>query len=136
MPELPEVEFAFPGPLRDNLVSAILSGKKRSTSALVRFYELDDESLPQIGKRAVVIDSSGKGVAVIETTGVEVVALRDVSLQHALDEGEGYADVAEWRVGHLGFWNSSEVRAEIGDDFVIDDDTLIVLEQFVLVEVR
>ncbi|CAN5400788.1 hypothetical protein BH09ACT1_BH09ACT1_17110 [soil metagenome] len=82
-------------------MAAILSGEKRSTSALLRGYELDDEPLPQVGGRAVAVDSSGTGVAVIETTGVEVVALRDVSLQHALDEGEGYRDVAEWRVGRF-----------------------------------
>lgn len=131
--DLPHVEFAFPGPLRDTLVAAILAEKKRSTSSLVRFYELDDEPLPRIGARGVVIDSSGREVAVIETTGVAVVALRDVPLQHALDEGEDYADVAEWRAGHLRFWNSVQVRAELGEDFAIDDDTLVVLEQFVLV---
>jgi uncharacterized protein YhfF len=136
VPALPKVEFAFPGPLRDSLVAAILSGKKRSTSALLRGYELDDEPLPQVGRRAVVVDSSGTGVGVIETTGVEVVALRDVSLQHALDEGENYVDVEDWCIGHLRFWNSAEVRAEVGDDFVIDDDTLVVLEQFVLIDVR
>lgn len=132
--DLPEVEFAFPGPLRDNLVAAILTEKKRSTSSLVRFYELDDEPLPWVGARRVVIDSSARGIAVIETTGVEVVALRDVPVQHAIDEGENYADVAEWRAGHVKFWNSPEVRAELGDAFTIDDDTLVVLEQFTLVE--
>ena len=131
--DLPEIEFAFPGPLRDLLVDAILTGKKHSTSSLVRLYELDDEPLPRVGERGVVIDSSGQGVGVIETTGIEVVALRDVPLEHALDEGEDYADVAEWRVGHLRFWESQEVRAELGDDFTIDDDTLVVLKRFVLV---
>ena len=132
--DLQEVEFAFPGPLRDTLVAAILNGKKRSTSSLVRFYELDDEPLPQIGTRGVVIDSGGQGVAVIETTGVEVVRLREVPMQHAVDEGEDYADLAEWRAGHARFWNSPDVRAELGEEFTIDDDTLVVLEQFMLVE--
>ncbi len=101
------MEFALPGPLRDALVAAIVNRKKRSTSSLVRFYELDDEPLPQIGTRGVVIDSGGQGVAVIETTAVEVVRLRDVPLQHAVDEGEDYTDVAEWRAGHVRCWNSA-----------------------------
>lgn len=131
--DLPDVEFAFPGPLRDRLVAAILAGTKRSTSSLARFSELDGEALPVVGARGVVIDSNGRGVAIIETTGVDVVALRDVPLQHALDEGEGYGSVAEWRAGHLAFWNSPEVRAELGDGVTIDDDTLVVLERFALV---
>jgi hypothetical protein len=35
MTELPTVEFAFPGPLRDRLVAAILDGTKTSTTGLL-----------------------------------------------------------------------------------------------------
>jgi uncharacterized protein YhfF len=53
--DLPRVEFAFPGPLRDQLVAAILSGAKTSTSALVLGYERDNEPAPE-GRRAVSDD--------------------------------------------------------------------------------
>ena len=33
--DLPLAEFAFPGPLRDQLVAAILSGAKTTTTGLV-----------------------------------------------------------------------------------------------------
>jgi hypothetical protein len=33
--DLPVAEFAFPGPLRDQLVAAILAGEKTTTSGLV-----------------------------------------------------------------------------------------------------
>ena len=33
--DLPVVEFAFPGPLRDQLVAAILAGEKTTTTGLV-----------------------------------------------------------------------------------------------------
>ncbi|RZU71801.1 ASCH domain-containing protein [Micromonospora kangleipakensis] len=113
--DLPRAEFAFPGPLRDKLVTAILSGAKTSTSALVLGYERAKEPLPEVGQRSAVVDSEDRPVAVIELTEVRVVRLADVDLQHALDEGEGDESVAQWRAGHETFWHSAEVRAELGD---------------------
>ncbi|MCE0537787.1 ASCH domain-containing protein [Kineosporia rhizophila] len=131
---LPLSEFAFPGPLRDQLVAAILSGAKTSTSGLVLFYERENEPLPQVGRRSAVVDSQGRPVAVIELTEVRVVRLADVDLQHAVDEGEGFASVAQWRAGHEEFWHSAEVRAELGDPgFTVNDDTLVLAQRFRLV---
>ena len=127
--ELPTAEFAFPGPLRDKLVAAILSGAKTTTSALVAGYL--DEPLPVAGQVSAVLDSAGNRIAAIELTEVRVVRLGDVDLRHAIDEGEGFTSVAEWRAGHEEFWHSPEVRAELGDpDFTVDDDTEIVTERF------
>ncbi|OZC47443.1 RNA-binding protein [Rhodococcus sp. WWJCD1] len=132
MTDLPIVEFAYPGPLRDKLVAAVLSGAKTSTASLLVQYT--DEELPRVGERGAVVDSAGVVVGTIETIAVDVVALKDVSLQHALDEGEGYADVAQWRAGHEKFWHSAEVREELGDPhFSVNNDTQVVLERFVLV---
>ncbi|WP_234582810.1 ASCH domain-containing protein [Micromonospora sp. MH99] len=132
--ELPPVEFAFPGPLRDRLVAAILSGAKTSTSALLVGYERANEPLPEVGQQSAVVNSAGQRVAVIELTDVRVVRLGDVDLRHALDEGEGDESVAQWRAGHEAFWHSAEVRAELGDpDFTVDDDTLVVAQRFRLV---
>ena len=56
-------------------------------------------------------------------------------MSHAIDEGEGYTSVAEWRVGHEGFWHSDEVRRELGDPtFTVNDNTPVVLERFRLTE--
>jgi uncharacterized protein YhfF len=134
--DLPVAEFAFPGPLRDRLVAAILSGAKTSTSSLMLGYELGIEPLPEVGQLSAVLDSAGRRVAVIEVTEVQVVRLADVDLQHALDEGEGYESVGQWRSGHERFWHSAEVRAEIGDpNFTVNDDTLVMAERFRLVDV-
>src|SRR5438045_5839322 len=121
--DLPVAEFGFPGPLRDQLVAAILSGEKTTTSGLVADYEHENEPLPAPGLRQVVIDSAGRPVAVIETTAVRVMRLADVDLDHAQGEGEGYASVTEWRAGHEQFWHSAEVRHDLGDPaFTVDDD--------------
>jgi uncharacterized protein YhfF len=128
--DLPPVEYAFPGPLRDRLVAAIASGEKTSTSSLLVQYDADDEELPVVGSRGAVVDSAGRPVLVVETTAVDVVRLADVPLAHAVDEGEGFTTVAGWRAGHEEFWTSPEVVAELPAGFALDDDTEVVLERF------
>ncbi len=132
--DLPVAEFAFPGPLRDQLVAAILAGDKTTTTGLVADYECENEPLPGRGLRQVVVDSAGRPVAVIETTAVRVMRLADVDLNHALREGEGYTSVAEWRTGHEQSWHSAEMRRALGDPtFTVGDDTLVVAQEFRLV---
>jgi uncharacterized protein YhfF len=127
-------EFAFPGPLRDQLVAAILSGAKTTTSGLLIGYERDGEPLPRPGDRWVVIDSAGEPVTLVEVLAVRVIRLADVDLAHAIGEGEGFGSVAEWRSGHEAFWHSDEARAELGDPaFTVNDDTQVVAEQFRMV---
>jgi uncharacterized protein YhfF len=133
--DLPVVEFAFPGPLRDQLVAAIVAGEKTTATGLIAEYQREDEPLPVPGLRQVVVDSAGRPVAVIETTAVRVVRLADVDLNHALGEGEGYASVAEWRASHEQFWHSAEMRQALGDPaFTVGDETLVVAEEFRLVQ--
>jgi uncharacterized protein YhfF len=132
--ELPLAEFAFPGPLRDQLVAAILSGQKTATTGLWTEYELEGLDLPEPGDRSVVIDSAGQPVAIIEVTQARRIRLGEVDLAHAIDEGEGDESIASWRAGHEGFWHSTEVREELGQpDFTVDDDTLVVVQRFKLV---
>ena len=121
---LPKAEFAFPGPLRDQLVAAILRGEKISTTGLVLDYEEEGEPVGKPGDRSLVVDSGDRPVAVIQTDSVEVRRLGDVDLRHAIDEGEGYETVAQWREGHERFWRSYR------PDLHIDDDLLLVLERF------
>ena len=45
--DLPVAEFAFPGPLRDQLVAAILDGSKTTTTGLLVEYEREAEPLPE-----------------------------------------------------------------------------------------
>jgi uncharacterized protein YhfF len=134
-PELPLAEFAFPGSRRDRLVDAILTGRKTSTTSLAHEYEMSGEALPQRGQRFVVVDSSDRRVAIIEVTAVAVVALGEVDLAHAVDEGEGHTTLAAWRAGHEVFWRSAEMFSDQSDStFTVDDTTPVVLERFTLVE--
>lgn len=130
-----QAEFAFPGPLRDKLVAAILCGEKTSSTGLVAEYETYGEELPCVGERELMIDSAGEGLAVLETTDVRVLPLSEVDLKHAVDEGEGFTTVAEWRTAHAAYWEGPEVRAVLNrPQFTVDDATLVVATRFVVVE--
>jgi uncharacterized protein YhfF len=45
-------EFAFPGPLRDQLVAAVLNGAKTTTTGLLDDYKRDDALLRRARARA------------------------------------------------------------------------------------
>ncbi|HEY8582895.1 MAG TPA: ASCH domain-containing protein [Capillimicrobium sp.] len=134
MDALPETlcEFAVPGPLRDQLVCAVLAGEKTATSGLLADYEHEGEPLPRPGDRETVVDSDGRPVAVIEVTGCEVIALGDADLALAIDEGEGFASVQEWRDAHERFWREESLPI-IGLE-TLDDLTPIVVMRFRLVD--
>ncbi|HWM03197.1 MAG TPA: ASCH domain-containing protein [Actinophytocola sp.] len=133
--DLPRMEFAFPGPLRDELVAAVLSGTKTSTTGLAIDYEHENEPLPVVGQRYAVVDSADRRVAVIEVTEVRVLRLADVDLRHVIDEGEGDESIAGWRANHEKFWHGPQLRAALDDPtFTVHDDTMVVAERFQVVE--
>jgi uncharacterized protein YhfF len=131
---LPHAEFAFPGPLRDQLVAAILDGSKTTTTSLLLEYERLGDPLPAVGDRSVLVDSGEQPLAVLEVTDVRLASLSEVDLAHVIDEGEGHRTLAEWRAAHENFWHGDEMRAELTDPgFTVDDTTVAVLERFRLV---
>jgi uncharacterized protein YhfF len=83
------------------------------------------------------VDSAERPVAVVETESVRVARLADVDDQHAIDEGEGYANAHEFRVAHERFWNGyiDDLRNRLGDPgFALGDDTVVVLQRFRVIE--
>ena len=134
--DLPAWGFAFPGPLRDELTALALAGTKTSTAGLFAEMEADGEAISAPGDREILLDSDERPVAVIETVDCRIARLADVDDRHAIDEGEGYADAAAFRVSHERFWNGylDDLRTRLGPAFSIDDDTLIVLQRFRVVE--
>jgi uncharacterized protein YhfF len=111
--------------LRRKLVESVLRGDKTATSGLRSDHAPHtDEPLPQIGDTSLLLDFDDEPVAVLEATEVRVLRVADVNLAFAIDEGEGFETVADWRRAHEEFWADEE----------IDDDTLIVTERFRVVE--
>src|SRR5688572_24335311 len=119
--------FADPGPLRAELTALALAGTKTTTASLLVDFEIEGAALPVPGQRDLLVDSDDRPVAVVETLSCRVVRLADVDDEHAIDEGEGYANAAEFRVEHESYWNSylDTIREHLGDpSFVLTDDTI------------
>ena len=127
-------EFGSPGPLRDRLVDAVLSGVKTATSSLLADWERDGEQPPAAGERETVIDSAGIPVAIIEILATEVVALGAVEDRVARAEGESYRTAAGWRSVHERFWREEVLPGWEGDVPVLEDSTPIVVQWFRLAE--
>ncbi len=129
--DLPVSEYGFPGALRDRLIAAILSGEKTATTSLVLEYDGQQEPLPRVGDRALVVNSAGEPVGIETIYDVRIAPLGEVDLDHAIAEGEGFTTVAEWRAGHERFWHSPAYLDELSNpDFRVTDDTLTVLTRF------
>lgn len=129
--------FGDPGPMRDELTALALAGTKTTTASLLVDFEMEGAALPVAGQRDLLVDSEDRPVAVVETLTCRVVRLADVDDEHAIDEGEGYANAAEFRVEHEAYWNGylDTVREHLGDPaLVLTDDTPVVLERFRIVE--
>jgi hypothetical protein len=58
----PAVRTRLPGPLHDQLVAAVLSGAKTSTSSLLEEYAEEDDSLPVAVQRYILVDSDVRAV--------------------------------------------------------------------------
>lgn len=131
--QLPRAQYAFPGELRDTIVTAILAGEKTAKSSLLAEYELGGETLPEVGLLEAVVDSHDNVVCVTRVSEVKVVPVADVDDSHAIAEGEGYRNSDEWRIDHEHFWTSDEYVTSVGR-IALSDSTPVVCVGFELDE--
>ncbi|RRD36685.1 ASCH domain-containing protein [Leucobacter sp. OH2974_COT-288] len=101
--EIPIGEYAFPGALRDALVGAILDGRKTATTSLFAEYNFDESKISKVGTREAIIDSHGNIVCVTVNLKTEIIPLKNVTLEHAINEGEGFTSIKEWREAQTVF---------------------------------
>ena len=119
--------------MRDKLTALAFGGGKVVTSDLLANYQIEGEPVEQPGDISILLDSDERPVAMIEDVRSTVIRLADMTDEDAIDEGEGYADAAAFRVSHEDHWSAfiDEVRDGLGDPtFTITDDTPIVVERF------
>jgi uncharacterized protein YhfF len=111
--------------LRRRLVDAVLRGEKTATASLRSSYEpFATEPLPWAGERCALVGYADEPLGVVQVTQVSVVALDEVDLQFALDEGEGFTSVSEWQTAHLEYWAAEGAN----------ENTLVVCERFRLLQ--
>ena len=99
----------------------MLAGGKTATAGLHGVSE--DDPTPDRGDRFVVEDETGTPRAVVEVTEVRVIPAKEVDLQFARDEGEGFESVQDWHEAHERFFERT-----------IEPDTLIDAIRFRVVE--
>jgi uncharacterized protein YhfF len=134
---MPAWGFAIAGPLRDELTALALDGTKVATAGLAVDYVVDGGMPSRAGDREVLLDSSGRPVAIVEITRVELSTIGLVGDEFARAEGEGFANAAEWREAHERFWGSyiDDLRTGLQDpSFTLTDSTVVVCEWFRIVE--
>jgi uncharacterized protein YhfF len=100
----------------------VVRGEKIGTACLV-----GEETLPEVGQRFRLLDVNDRAIGIVETTEVRILRIGDCDLQFAIDEGEGFTTVAEWREAHVAYWSAYWPHP-------ITDDTMFVAERFRLVE--
>ncbi|GKQ40327.1 ASCH domain-containing protein [Streptomyces sp. A012304] len=120
------MELGTPDEMRVRLNSLVLSGRKTATTGLLAEYVEETEGLEYVGERLALLDGHGRSVAVIEVTGVRRTTFAGVTWEHAAAEGEGDADLEEWRAGHRRFWSTEGTPVE--------DATPVVCVAFKVVE--
>ena len=122
--------------LGDRLLAAVLRGDKTATSSLAVEY-LSGEPLPRVGQRLTLVDHDDRPHGVVETIQVRIIPLNLVGDDVAHDEGEGFANAAEWRRDHEAFWAEviDLVRTDAADpDWQLRESEPVVVHWFRLVE--
>lgn len=112
------LELGTPGPLRQRLTGLVLAGAKTATAGLVAEYDEDGEAIEHVGERLALLDDAGARVATVEITAVDIVRFSDVPWSFAAAEGEGDADLEEWRLGHRRYWEATGSAVTDGTEVV------------------
>jgi uncharacterized protein YhfF len=127
---LPPIDqFGDTPELVDELLELVLAGTKRATCEIKRWFDSRGEPLPKPGDLWIITDSAGIARCIIETTLVDVCAVRDVDDEFVRIEGEGDKSLKFWKTVHDAYFERQAAR----DGFSYSDDMLCVCEQFKLV---
>ena len=86
--------------IADKILGWLLSGDKRATTGLKCLYDLENESLPQVGDYSVILDSNENPRCITRITKIEIVKFKDISEEYAFIEGEGDKSLRYWKEEH------------------------------------
>lgn len=98
--------------MADDLGGLVLGGVKAATAGLVWEDEYFGWKTPTVGDKTIILDGEGRPLCIIETTDVAVCPFDEVDDAFARQEGEGFADAADWRRAHWRYF--ARRCAEIG----------------------
>lgn len=113
----------------DLLSNLVLNGEKTATCSLLKFYEIENEKLPEINEYSLILDSKNEAVCIIKTTEIKIVKFNEVGEELASKEGEGDKSLSYWKKVHKNFFEK-ELK-KIGLEF--NEDLKLVFEEFEVV---
>jgi len=88
------------------ILNIVAAGEKVGTFSMVWMHEKKPETRPFIAEQVVLCDYDGTPKILVRTTGLELVAWRDIGPQHTAIDGPGVRDLAAWRPVHWRLWSA------------------------------
>ena len=112
--------------MADELGALVASGRETATCSALWEVEADEEPMPRVGEKSVILDGRDGPMCVIETTEVGIRRFDEVDERFAHEEGEGDRTLEHWREAHRRFFSRTLPR--IGREF--SEDMPLVCERF------
>ncbi len=91
--------------MADNLLGYVLTGEKTATSGMVLDFEYDNDPIPKIGDKAIILNGSNEPACIIEYIDVNLKKYNEVDEVFALKEAEGFKSLQDWRDVHWDFFS-------------------------------
>jgi uncharacterized protein YhfF len=127
----PAWSFADTPRLADELLDAVLAGRKTGTSTTLLELADDGEPVPHEGDLSILLDGAGAPRALIRTTSALITTFDRVDAGFAASEGEDDLSLEAWREGHARYFE--RVLAARGLPPAAIGELELVLERFELV---
>lgn len=84
----------------EKLIKLVLLGEKRATTSLFSEYENDNEPLPKVGDRSIILHDDNSTACLIETEKVIITEFANVTKKMAFIEGEGDKSLEYYKKEH------------------------------------
>lgn len=127
--EIKPDKFGDSPEMADELLGLILSGEKTATCSSLWEWEYDNEKIPHVGMKSLILNGKNEPKCIIETTDVIIKNYCDVDEDFANAEGEGNKSLEYWRDSHKSFFTRSLPRI----DMEFREDMPLVCEKFKVV---
>jgi uncharacterized protein YhfF len=110
----------------DECAELVVKRIKQASSPSVWWFTKNQEEFPKVGDLAIITNWEGESKAIIRTTQITLVKLKDIRPEYAYIEGEGDRSLEYWKQVHLEYY-SREMK-EYGES--PDEEMEIVCEYF------
>ncbi|MGW9404155.1 ASCH domain-containing protein [Arthrobacter sp. NPDC055585] len=128
-PEYTVEHFGDTRRLADELLTHVLSGRKRATSELAADFLASGDAVPQIGSHWIACDGTGTPRLILRSIELRLGPFGTADEAFARDEGEDDLSLASWQREHRRYW--TRVSAAQGREWSETDE--IVFERFTVV---